>query len=62
MWINSPLGRWEMKERTRRASHQEQLGRWRRQVEDAKTTPGRPRPIVQALTGLLGLRLTRRTV
>jgi hypothetical protein len=62
MWINSPLGRWEMKERTRRAPHQEQLGRWLREVEEARKPQGSWRSIVLALGALLGQSLTKRTV
>ena len=36
MWINSPLGQWEMRERTRRVHAPEELGRWRREIEDAR--------------------------
>ena len=67
MWINSPLGRWEMKERTKRAPGQEQLGRWLREVEDAKRAQEPPRS-ASALTGIaltlrdwFGLRSARRT-
>lgn len=61
MWINSPLGRWEMRERTKRAPHQEQLGRWLREVEDAKKPPGSRRSILLTLGALLGQALTKRT-
>jgi len=67
MWINSPLGRWEMKERTRRVPRQEQLGRWLREVEDAKRAQGGTRSagalagLVLALGDWLGLSASRRT-
>jgi hypothetical protein len=60
MWINSPLGRWEMKERTKRAPDQEQLGRWLREVEGAKKPQKSWRSIVLALGALLGQSLTKR--
>jgi hypothetical protein len=44
MWINSPLGKWEMKERTRRIHAQPELGRWRREIEDARKAQGGTRP------------------
>ena len=62
MWINSPLGRWEMKERTKRAPHQEQLGRWLREVEDAKKPRESWRSVLLTLGALLGRPPTRRTV
>jgi hypothetical protein len=61
MWINSPLGQWEMKERIKRDSHQEQLGRWLREVEDAKGPRASWRSIVLALGALLGQSLKKRT-
>ena len=44
MWINSPLGKWEMKERTRRIHAPEELGRWRREIEDARKAGVGTRP------------------
>jgi hypothetical protein len=67
MWINSPLGRWEMKERTSRAPRQEQLGRWLREIEGAERAQGRPKSvhtiqgIVLALGDWFGLSASRRT-
>ena len=61
MWINSPLGRWEMKERTRRMNARPELGRWLREVEDAKRAQEGPRSahsirgIVLTLGGWFGL-------
>ena len=44
MWINSPLGTWEMKERTRKMHGSEELGRWRREIEDARRAQCSTRP------------------
>jgi hypothetical protein len=58
MWINSPLGRWEMKERTRRIRAPQELGgwqelgRWRREVEDARKAQRGLRP-AGALAGFV---------
>jgi hypothetical protein len=65
MWINSPLGKWEMKERTRRIHAPQELGRWRREVEDAKRARRVPRStgalagIVLALGHWCGLRAAK---
>ena len=67
MWINSPLGKWEMKERTKRIHAPQELGRWRREVEDARKAQGDPgsasalASIVLALGEWLGLSAARRT-
>lgn len=66
MWINSPLGQWEIKERTKRMHRWQDLGRWRRAVEDARKVQGHPRStsvlvgIVLALGDWFGLDATRR--
>ena len=66
MWINSPLGQWEMKEHTKRMHRWQDVGRWRREVEDARKVQARPRStsvlmrIVLALGDWFGLDVARR--